>query len=85
MFHLSGFRLIVQIRAKHFFERSFTAKHLTMFGLFLTHSQSVRPKNKLFMILGKLIDAPDILTRGAGIVLSAEVRVDGKVRFIGVG
>ena len=28
------------------FERRFTAKYLTMFGLFLTHSQSVRAKNK---------------------------------------
>ena len=33
-------------QAKYVFERRFTAKHLTMFGFFLTYSQSVRAKKK---------------------------------------
>ena len=47
MFHLSGFRLIVQIRAKYVFERSFTAKHLTMFGIFGVHLSTRRAEKKL--------------------------------------
>ena len=37
---------IFHIWAKYVFERRFTAKHLTMLGLFLTRSQSVRAKKK---------------------------------------
>ena len=37
---------IFHIRAKYVFEKRFMAKHLTMFGLFLTHSQSVRTKKE---------------------------------------
>ena len=38
--------LIFHFQAKYVFERRFTAKHLTMFGFFLTYSQSVRAKKK---------------------------------------
>ena len=38
--------LIIHFQAKYVFERRFTAKHLTMFGFFLTYSQSVRAKKK---------------------------------------
>ena len=37
---------VVQIRAKYVFERSFTAKHLTMFGLFGVHLSTRRAEKK---------------------------------------
>ena len=39
--------VISHFQAKYVFERRFTAKHLTMFGFFLTYSQSVRAKKKV--------------------------------------
>ena len=38
--------VLFHFQAKYVFERRFTAKHLTMFGFFLTYSQSVRAKKK---------------------------------------
>ena len=45
--------LIFHIQAKYVFERRFTAKHLTMFGFFLTYSQSVRAREFFFLKKGE--------------------------------
>ena len=38
--------LIFHFQAKYVFERRFTARHLTIFGFFLTYYQSVRAKKR---------------------------------------
>ena len=45
-FEASAYFDIWSFIMRHLGERRFTAKHLTMFGIFLTHSQSVRAKKK---------------------------------------